>query len=79
MAGAQYTKNYEFDFDFGPPWGNCRVTMTSVLGHLTDMDFGAETKDWYHPPPYSLFDANVYVKVYHVCNYVLRAPSADRN
>ncbi|KAK7923299.1 DNA topoisomerase [Apiospora marii] len=32
----KYIKNYVFDYDFGgQPWGNCQVTMTSVLGHIT--------------------------------------------
>lgn len=66
VAGAQYTKNYDFTFNFGPPWGTCNVTMTSVLGHLTEVDFGPEFKDWKYPPPYKLFDGRVHVKVHNV-------------
>jgi len=66
VNGAQYTKNYDFTFNFGPPWGTCNVTMTSVLGHLTEVDFGPEFKDWRYPPPYKLFDGRVHVKVHNV-------------
>ncbi len=63
INGNPYVKNYEFDFDFGPPWGNCGVTMTSVIGHLTGLEFPPEYKDWRHPPPARLFDAPVQVLV----------------
>ena len=33
--------------------------MTSVLGHLTESDFGPGFKDWKHPPPERLFDAPI--------------------
>lgn len=33
--------------------------MTAVLGHLTKTEFGAEYKNWYHPPPDSLFNAPI--------------------
>lgn len=56
-TGNPYIKNYSFDFDFGPPWGRCDVTMTAVLGHLTSMDFGPEYKNWTFPAPDRLFDA----------------------
>ena len=52
-------KNYSFSFDFGAPWGQCEVTMTSVLGHLTAVEFPPEYKKWQFPPPESLFDAPV--------------------
>ncbi|KAK3692533.1 DNA topoisomerase [Podospora appendiculata] len=52
-----FVKNYLFDFDFGPPWGHSSVTMTSVKGHLTTMDFTAEHQRWDYPPPDRLFDA----------------------
>ncbi|KFY89129.1 hypothetical protein V500_05915 [Pseudogymnoascus sp. VKM F-4518 (FW-2643)] len=65
VAGAQYTKNYDFTFNFGPPWGTCNVTMTSVLGHLTEAEFGPEFKNWKYPPPFKLFDGRVHVKVHN--------------
>jgi DNA topoisomerase-3 len=52
-------KNYDFQFDFGRPWGNCQVTMTSVLGHLTGLEFNSEYKQWSYPPPERLFSAKV--------------------
>ncbi|KAL2022325.1 hypothetical protein VTK56DRAFT_5723 [Thermocarpiscus australiensis] len=54
-----YIKNYSFDFDFGPPWGHCSVTMTAVKGHLTAVEFPPDFKKWEYPPPERLFDAPV--------------------
>lgn len=59
ITGNPYVKNYDFDFNFGPPWGNCSVTMTSVLGHLNELKFPDQYKQWQSPPPSSLFDAPV--------------------
>ncbi|TDZ68255.1 DNA topoisomerase 3 [Colletotrichum trifolii] len=56
---SQYIKNYGFDFNFGPPWNDCNVTMTAVLGHLTGLEFTDGNKDWSYPPPESLFTAPV--------------------
>ncbi|KAL2181757.1 DNA topoisomerase [Thermothelomyces heterothallicus CBS 202.75] len=54
-----YIKNYTFDFDFGPPWGHCSVTMTAVKGHLTTVEFPGDYKQWEYPPPDRLFDAPI--------------------
>ena len=59
VTGSQYVKNYEFDFAFGPPWGNCSVTMTSVIGHLYGLDFPLEYRKWHSCRPAQLFDAPV--------------------
>ncbi|KAJ5132303.1 hypothetical protein N7448_006461 [Penicillium atrosanguineum] len=59
IRGNQYVKNYEFDFNFGGPWGDCSVTMTSVIGHLTGLDFERQYKGWMSCPPGSLFEAPV--------------------
>ncbi|KAJ6092741.1 hypothetical protein N7486_008030 [Penicillium sp. IBT 16267x] len=59
IRGNQYVKNYEFEFDFGDPWGNCSVTMTSVIGHLTGLDFERQYKGWQSCPPSVLFEAPV--------------------
>ncbi|KAJ5996943.1 hypothetical protein N7522_008603 [Penicillium canescens] len=59
IRGNQYVKNYEFDFNFGGAWGNCSVTMTSVVGHLTGLDFDRQYKGWLSCPPGSLFEAPV--------------------
>ncbi|KAH6998765.1 DNA topoisomerase [Ilyonectria robusta] len=61
---SQYIKNYSFDFDFGSQWGNCSVTMTCVTGHLTNVEFTPEYKNWSHPPPESLFRAPVVTSVH---------------
>lgn len=55
----KYIKNYCFDFDFGPPWGSCSVTMTAVTGHLTSTDFASGYKNWSYPPPVTLFGAPI--------------------
>lgn len=67
ITGNQYVKNYEFDFNFGPPWGNCSVTMTSVIGHLNELKFPAQYKKWHEPPPSALFDAPLEDVVDPVC------------
>ncbi|OQE28584.1 hypothetical protein PENSTE_c003G02316 [Penicillium steckii] len=59
IRGNQYVKNYEFEFNFGAPWGNCPVTMTSVIGHLTGLEFERQYKGWQSCPPGSLFEAPV--------------------
>ncbi|OAX81090.1 hypothetical protein ACJ72_04572 [Emergomyces africanus] len=59
IRGNVYVKNYEFDFTFAPPWGACSVTMTSVLGHLTSLDFESQYRSWHACPPSQLFDAPV--------------------
>lgn len=58
IRGNQYVKNYEFDFNFRT-WGNCSVVMTSVLGHLTGLDFDPAFKGWRSCQPSQLFDAPI--------------------
>ncbi|PYH95547.1 DNA topoisomerase III [Aspergillus ellipticus CBS 707.79] len=59
IRGNQYVKNYLFDFNFGGPWGTCSVTMTSVIGHLTGLEFERQYKAWLSCPPAALFEAPV--------------------
>lgn len=60
VQGCTFQKNYEFEFDFGPPWGHCGVTMTSVSGHLLSCQFGPEIpKYWANHNPVHCFDAPV--------------------
>ncbi|KAK2747050.1 DNA topoisomerase [Onygenales sp. PD_40] len=59
VNGTPYVKNYEFDFTFSPPWGACSVTMTSVIGHLTALDFESQYRGWNSCPPGRLFEAPV--------------------
>ncbi|RAK75606.1 DNA topoisomerase 3 [Aspergillus fijiensis CBS 313.89] len=63
VTGNRYVKNYSFDFNFGSTWGHCNVTMTSVLGHLTDLEFAREYKSWLSCPPGALFEAPVHETV----------------
>ncbi|KIV88395.1 hypothetical protein PV10_08081 [Exophiala mesophila] len=56
IRGNQYVKNYEFDYNFRQ-WGTCTVVMTSVLGHLTSVDFDAQYKGWKSCAPSQLFEA----------------------
>ncbi|KAF2764694.1 prokaryotic type I DNA topoisomerase [Teratosphaeria nubilosa] len=55
---SQYVKNYEFNYHF-PQWGNCNVTMTSVMGHLTSHDFDPQYKGWNSCDPSALFEARI--------------------
>jgi len=59
INGNPYVKNYEFDFSFAQPWGQCSVTMTSVIGHLNGLDFEQRYKKWQSCRPGELFDAPV--------------------
>ncbi|MCJ1366569.1 DNA topoisomerase [Acarospora aff. strigata] len=59
INGNPYVKNYEFDFSFGQPWGQCSVTMTSVIGHLNGLDFEQRYRKWHSCRPGELFDAPV--------------------
>ena len=62
IRGNRYVKNFEFDFNFRP-WGNHTVVMTSVLGHLTGLDFDPQFKGWRSCPPSQLFDAPTVITV----------------
>ena len=57
----KYVKNYEFTFNGFPFTGNgsCEVTMTSVAGHLTGLDFDNARYGWGKCNPEELFDAGV--------------------
>ncbi|EEH09080.1 DNA topoisomerase III [Histoplasma capsulatum G186AR] len=59
IRGNVFVKNYEFDFTFAPPWGQCSVIMTSVIGHLTSLEFDSQYRGWNSCPPGRLFDAPV--------------------
>lgn len=55
-------KNYNFQYNF-PRWGECEVTMTSVLGHLYSQDFGPDCRSWNSCDPSALFEAQIHM--YH--------------
>ncbi|EGV61874.1 DNA topoisomerase [Yamadazyma tenuis] len=57
---SKYNANFDFKFTF-PGHGLCDVTMTSVTGHITSMDFPAEYA-WGRVPPGRLLDAPVKIQ-----------------
>lgn len=59
IRGNPYVKNYEFDYNFGRPWGHCNVKFTSVTGHLVAHDFPLQYKRWEACNPSELFDAPI--------------------
>lgn len=71
VPGNPYVKNYEFDFEFPPPWGRSHVVMTSVLGHLTQTDFGGRYSSWQGCSPAELFDGPIITDVAQVDQTVL--------
>lgn len=61
-SGYMYVKNYDFSFDgfpFAQGVGSCHVTMTSVAGHLTGIDFPNERYGWGKCRINELFDAPI--------------------
>jgi DNA topoisomerase III len=62
INGNRYVKNYEFQFHF-PSWGQCQVVMTSVLGHLTSLEFDQHYRQWKSCPPSALFEAPTQVTI----------------
>lgn len=59
VRGAVYCKNYEFEFQFNPPWGLCRVVMTCVTGHIMGQDFEGRYRSWNGCNPIDLFEATI--------------------
>lgn len=59
-SGYMYVKNYDFmfsGFPFARNGGDCQVTMTSVAGHLTGIDFSHDSHGWGKCAIQELFDA----------------------
>ncbi|KAI5966975.1 TOP3 [Candida pseudojiufengensis] len=57
----KYIKNYDFRYSF-PSTGFCDVTMTSVLGHITNLDFPS-SYSWGKCSPRTLFTAEILTKI----------------
>lgn len=53
----KYIKNYDFQFNF-EQWGLCDVTMTSVLGHLMNLEY-PPVYQWGKCVPGRLLDAQI--------------------
>lgn len=54
----KFIKNYDFTFTFNSEDGPCQVTMTSVAGHITGLDFGSAFS-WGNCVPGRLFEADI--------------------
>ncbi|KAJ3064205.1 DNA topoisomerase, partial [Podochytrium sp. JEL0797] len=54
----KYIKNYTFTTEFQGN-RNCDVVMTSVSGHLTNLDFPPEYRGWSNCDPSACFDAPI--------------------
>lgn len=53
----KFVKNYKFDFTF-PKYGSCHVVMTSVAGHLMELEFPPQYRKWSDVDQLDLFDAS---------------------
>lgn len=58
---STYNKVYEFEYDV-PSLGKCSMQMTSVSGHLTNLDFSPTHRSWHSCRPAELFDAPIITK-----------------
>ncbi|KAL3875514.1 hypothetical protein ACJMK2_033460 [Sinanodonta woodiana] len=66
MSGGRYRKregfsrfNKIYEFEYNILNNNCTMTMTSVSGHLLNLEFIGQYKKWYSCNPVALFDAQV--------------------
>ena len=58
---SKFNKIYEFDYNL-PNFGQCKMIMTSVSGHLLDYDFDDRYRKWYKCDPLDLFEAPIVFK-----------------
>ncbi|XP_053212808.1 DNA topoisomerase 3-alpha-like [Panonychus citri] len=68
---SKYNKIYEFDYDL-PHEGRCKMTMTSVSGHLLDYDFDERHRKWWSCDPLALFEAPIVTKLSEDCEKIKR-------
>lgn len=67
---SKYNRNFDFTYPFNNQM--CQMTMTSVSGHLTDVDFPRQYNSWTACDPIDLFEAPVIKAVKAV-----RRPAAE--
>lgn len=58
IRGEKFVKNYDINFNF-PDWGSSDVTITSVSGHLMQLDFDSSYRNWSSVDPSELFTARL--------------------
>ncbi|RWS28419.1 DNA topoisomerase 3-alpha-like protein [Leptotrombidium deliense] len=58
---SKFNKIYEFDFNSNV-FGSCKMVMTSVSGHLANLDFSPDFRKWHSCSPVDLFAAPIVTK-----------------
>lgn len=62
VSSCKYIRNYRLTYQFAM-WGPCEVTVTAVLGHLTNVRFDEPYNNWDGVSPRSLYSAPISVYV----------------
>ncbi len=60
-SNVKFIRNYDFIYTF-ESWGNCQVTMTSVAGHISDLEFPPQY-GWGKVRPIDLFEAPLRIRL----------------
>lgn len=60
---SKFNKVYRFTTTIPQLGGQCDMIMTSVSGHLMELDFDANLKNWRNCSPQQLFDAPIFETV----------------
>lgn len=71
IQGERYVKNYDINFNF-PAWGPSDVTVTSVSGHLMEVDFDASYRNWRSCEPEELFGASLVTRTPDRCKKIVQ-------
>lgn len=58
----KYCRNYDLEYNW-QNYGFVQMTITSVRGHLNEIDFPERYRKWHTCDPVSLFDAPVETKL----------------
>ncbi|CAH7669233.1 DNA topoisomerase [Phakopsora pachyrhizi] len=59
ISPNKFVKNFDFEYRFPTSQQMVQITVTAVLGHLTQIDFHPNYKGWKTCDPFALFDAPV--------------------